>query len=168
MRQAVQDFKNLQAWAPGLPIQMTEGNSKSKGGIKGVSDAFASALWAADFAFELAAAGARGCCRSRAAHGARAPAWSGDRRSHTFHACACSEAAQCACAACVCQAPFHTPRSPRPPTGAPAVLLHWRTGGSPDGRPALNWPCHYLAVETAYRQLANGTLDTYPLVRVPT
>ena len=46
MRQAVQDYRNLLAWAPGLPVRVTEGNSKSKGGIKGVSDTFASALWA--------------------------------------------------------------------------------------------------------------------------
>lgn len=66
----------------------------------------------------------------------------------------------------------HPTRGPLPPpshppaclAGAPAVLLHWRTGGSPDGRPALNWPCYYLAVETGYRRLTNGTLDTFPMV----
>jgi hypothetical protein len=61
MREAVQDYSQLtNDWAPGLPIRMTEGNSKSKGGLAGISDAFAAALWTADFAFELAAAGACG------------------------------------------------------------------------------------------------------------
>lgn len=40
-----------------LPFRMTEGNSCFGGGKKGVSDAFASALWAADFLLQTAQAG---------------------------------------------------------------------------------------------------------------
>lgn len=50
------------AWAGGLPIQMTEGNSKSRGGIKGVSDTFGAALWTLDWALEMAAAGGLRLC----------------------------------------------------------------------------------------------------------
>ena len=58
VRQAVQDYQNLASWAGGLPLPVTEANSKSKGGIQGLSDAFAAALWTLDFAMEMAAAGA--------------------------------------------------------------------------------------------------------------
>jgi hypothetical protein len=58
LREAVKEFQDAAAAAGGLPLRMSEGNTKSKGGIAGVSDAFASALFATDFAFELAAAGA--------------------------------------------------------------------------------------------------------------
>jgi hypothetical protein len=44
----------------GLPLQVTELNSASCGGIRGVSDAFASALWAPGALFALATAGVRG------------------------------------------------------------------------------------------------------------
>jgi hypothetical protein len=57
MREAADDYAAL-ARDAGLPVRMTEGNTKSKGGLAGISDAFAAALWTADFAFELAAAGA--------------------------------------------------------------------------------------------------------------
>lgn len=40
-----------------LPFRLTEGNSCFGGGKKGVSDAFASALWAADFLLQTAQAG---------------------------------------------------------------------------------------------------------------
>jgi hypothetical protein len=42
------------ARARGLPIAMTETNSASCGGMPGVSNAFASALWGLDFAFTMA------------------------------------------------------------------------------------------------------------------
>lgn len=41
---------------------MTEGNSKSRGGIKGVSDTFGAALWTLDWALEMAAAGGLRLC----------------------------------------------------------------------------------------------------------
>jgi len=41
----------------GLPIAMTETNSASCGGMPGVSDAFAAALWGLDYAFSLAEGG---------------------------------------------------------------------------------------------------------------
>ena len=42
------------------PYRLTEANSCYEGGKQGVSDAFASALWGADFLFQLAAAGGAG------------------------------------------------------------------------------------------------------------
>ena len=43
-----------------LPYRLTEANSCYGGGKHGVSDTFASALWGADFLFQLAAAGCAG------------------------------------------------------------------------------------------------------------
>jgi hypothetical protein len=48
------------ARAAGVPFRMAEGNSVSNGGTDGVSDEFASALWGADFLFNLAELGAVG------------------------------------------------------------------------------------------------------------
>ncbi len=48
------------AKAAGLPFRMSEGNSCYGGGKAGVSDTFASALWAGDFMLDLAARGATG------------------------------------------------------------------------------------------------------------
>lgn len=45
------------AHARGLPIAMTETNSASCGGMPGVSNAFAAALWGLDYAFTLAEGG---------------------------------------------------------------------------------------------------------------
>jgi hypothetical protein len=45
------------AHARGLPIAMTETNSASCGGMPGVSNAFAAALWGLDYAFSLAEGG---------------------------------------------------------------------------------------------------------------
>ena len=42
------------------PYRLTEANSCYEGGKRGVSDTFASALWGADFLFQLAAAGCAG------------------------------------------------------------------------------------------------------------
>jgi hypothetical protein len=44
----------------GVPYRMTEGNSCYHGGQPGVSDAFASALWAADYLLRVAQAGYAG------------------------------------------------------------------------------------------------------------
>jgi hypothetical protein len=46
--------------AAGVPYRMTEGNSCYHGGQPGVSDAFASALWAADYLLRVAEAGYAG------------------------------------------------------------------------------------------------------------
>jgi hypothetical protein len=48
------------AKAAGLPYRMSEGNSCYNGGKPGVSNAFASALWAGDFMLDLAARGSTG------------------------------------------------------------------------------------------------------------
>ena len=48
------------AKAAGLPFRMSEGNSCYNGGKPGVSDTFASALWAGDFMLDLGARGATG------------------------------------------------------------------------------------------------------------
>jgi hypothetical protein len=48
------------AKAAGLPYRMSEGNSCYQGGKPGVSNTFASALWAGDFMLDLAARGATG------------------------------------------------------------------------------------------------------------
>lgn len=50
----------LAAQAAHVPLQVTELNSVSCGGIRGVSDSFASALWATDALFTLVHAGAGG------------------------------------------------------------------------------------------------------------
>ncbi len=44
----------------GVPYRMTEGNTCYHGGQPGVSDAFASALWAADYSLRVAQAGFAG------------------------------------------------------------------------------------------------------------
>ena len=46
--------------AAGVPYRMTEGNTCYHGGQPGVSDAFASALWAADYSLRVAQAGFAG------------------------------------------------------------------------------------------------------------
>jgi hypothetical protein len=46
--------------AAGVPYRMTEGNTCYHGGQPGVSDAFASALWAADYSLHVAQAGFAG------------------------------------------------------------------------------------------------------------
>lgn len=56
IRQAKQTFGH----PGGLPFRMTEGNSCFGGGKPGVSDAFASALWGADYMLTCAWAGYRG------------------------------------------------------------------------------------------------------------
>jgi hypothetical protein len=48
------------AKAAGLPYRMSEGNSCYQGGKPGVSNTFASALWAGDFMLDLAARGSTG------------------------------------------------------------------------------------------------------------
>ncbi len=48
------------AGAAGLPLRLTEGNTVSCGGVEGVSDVFAAALWGADWPFLMAAAGVQG------------------------------------------------------------------------------------------------------------
>ena len=56
------DIRRIEAAAgPGGPrYRMTEGNSCYRGGKPGMSDAFASSLWAADYMLDLAAAGCAG------------------------------------------------------------------------------------------------------------
>ena len=46
--------------AIGIPYRVTECNSYYSGGAPGISDAYASSLWAIDFLFDLAAGGAAG------------------------------------------------------------------------------------------------------------
>jgi hypothetical protein len=58
--QQVQQAKQAVARSEGLPFRMTEGNSCFGGGKPGVSDAFASALWGADYMLTCASAGYRG------------------------------------------------------------------------------------------------------------
>jgi hypothetical protein len=58
--QKIQQAKQASADSNGLPFRMTEGNSCYGGGKPGVSDAFASALWGADFMLTCAMAGYRG------------------------------------------------------------------------------------------------------------
>ncbi len=48
------------AHAAGLPVRMTEMNSVTCGGLHGVSDSFATALWAPDALFEMLRAGVDG------------------------------------------------------------------------------------------------------------
>ena len=55
----------------GVPVRMTEGNTCYRGGKPGVSDVFAAALWAADYALELASNHYTGINL----HGARATPW---------------------------------------------------------------------------------------------
>jgi hypothetical protein len=56
----IQKVKQALAHSSGLPFRMTEGNSCFGGGKPGVSDAFASALWGADYMLTCAAAGYSG------------------------------------------------------------------------------------------------------------
>ncbi|HEX8811304.1 MAG TPA: glycosyl hydrolase family 79 C-terminal domain-containing protein [Terracidiphilus sp.] len=57
-----EDMKRIMAVAQprGLAYRMTEGNSCYRGGKPGMSDAFASALWAGDYMLELASLGCSG------------------------------------------------------------------------------------------------------------
>ncbi len=48
------------AHAAGMPFRLTEFNSVTCGGVAGISDSFATALWAPDAAFELMRTGAEG------------------------------------------------------------------------------------------------------------
>jgi hypothetical protein len=58
----VEDMKRIEAVAQsrGLVYRMTEGNSCYRGGKPGMSNAFASALWAGDYMLELASLGCSG------------------------------------------------------------------------------------------------------------
>ena len=56
MAQSVAPLVRL-ARSAGLPVRLTEINSVTCGGLAGVSDTFATALWAPDALFELAQAG---------------------------------------------------------------------------------------------------------------
>jgi len=58
MASTVRQAKRLAA-AAGIPLRLTEINSVTCGGRRGVSDTFATALWAPDALFELLRAGAR-------------------------------------------------------------------------------------------------------------
>jgi hypothetical protein len=55
--QQIGQVKQAVGHSNGLPFRMTEGNSCFGGGKPGVSDAFASALWGADYMLTCAAAG---------------------------------------------------------------------------------------------------------------
>jgi hypothetical protein len=55
--QQIEQVKRARTLSGGLPFRMTEGNSCFGGGKPGVSDAFASALWGADYMLTCAAAG---------------------------------------------------------------------------------------------------------------
>jgi hypothetical protein len=55
--QQIKQAKQAVAHSPGLPFRMTEGNSCFGGGKPGVSDAFASALWGADYMLTCASGG---------------------------------------------------------------------------------------------------------------
>jgi hypothetical protein len=59
MAQTVRPAVRL-AYQAGLPFRLTELNSVTCGGLAGVSNAFATALWAPDAAFELIRAGVQG------------------------------------------------------------------------------------------------------------
>lgn len=63
---------NLSA-AAGLPFRMSEGNSCYNAGKPGVSDTFASALWAGDFCMQLAALGCAGVNLHGGANGYYSP-----------------------------------------------------------------------------------------------
>ncbi len=58
--QGMADVANAAAGKLGVPLRMTEGNTCYRGGKPGVSDVFAAALWAADYALLLAANGYSG------------------------------------------------------------------------------------------------------------
>jgi hypothetical protein len=61
------------AQAAGLPFRMAEGNSCYNAGKPGVSDTFASALWAADFCLQMASLGCVGVNLHGGAHGYYSP-----------------------------------------------------------------------------------------------
>ena len=61
------------AKAAGLPYRMSEGNSCYQGGKPGVSNTFASALWAGDFMLDLAARGSTGVNLHGGAEGVYTP-----------------------------------------------------------------------------------------------
>lgn len=61
------------AKAAGLPFRMAEGNSCYNAGKPGVSDTFASALWAADYCLQLAALGCVGINLHSGANGYYSP-----------------------------------------------------------------------------------------------
>ncbi|MFY9852531.1 MAG: glycosyl hydrolase family 79 C-terminal domain-containing protein [Terracidiphilus sp.] len=61
------------AKAAGLPFRMTEGNSCYNAGKSGVSDTFASALWAGDFCLQMACLGCVGVNLHGGAHGFYSP-----------------------------------------------------------------------------------------------
>jgi hypothetical protein len=61
------------AKAAGLPFRMTEGNSCFNAGKPGVSDTFASALWAADFCLQMASLGCVGVNLHGGANGYYSP-----------------------------------------------------------------------------------------------
>lgn len=58
--QGMADIAKAAAGKMGVPLRMTEGNTCYAGGKPGVSDVFAAALWAADYALHLAANGYTG------------------------------------------------------------------------------------------------------------
>jgi len=58
--QAMANTATAAAKAMGVPVRMTEGNTCYRGGKPGVSDVFAAALWAADYALLLASNGYTG------------------------------------------------------------------------------------------------------------
>ena len=58
--QGMADVAKAAAGKMGVPLRMTEGNTCYRGGKPGVSDVFAAALWAADYALCLAANGYTG------------------------------------------------------------------------------------------------------------
>jgi hypothetical protein len=59
--------------AAGLPFRMAEGNSCFNAGKQGVSDTFASALWAGDFCLQMASLGCVGVNLHGGAHGFYSP-----------------------------------------------------------------------------------------------
>ena len=58
--QGMADVARAAAGKMGVPLRMTEGNTCFRGGKPGVSDVFAAAMWAADYALYLAANGYSG------------------------------------------------------------------------------------------------------------
>jgi hypothetical protein len=67
------DIAMTAAHAASLPYRMSEGNSCWNGGQPGVSDTFASALWAADTMLQFASAGCSGVCLHGGGNGFYAP-----------------------------------------------------------------------------------------------
>lgn len=58
--QDMADVAKAAAHKMGIPLRMTEGNTCYRGGKPGVSDVFAAAMWAAEYALQLAANGYTG------------------------------------------------------------------------------------------------------------